>query len=646
MLASALAAVAVAAVALRVVPNIPAFHEARFSRMGLRDLARGQEAHADDPIFLYYFGKRLNEAGQYATALPVLARAAGIDPDAARVRDEWARALLASGHVSEAFGELRQYEGTHPRSAQAHLLVGKFYATEQNYEAARIALEASVKRGLDTAEVWSLLAHVRIKLGNNGGAQEALARALRLRPDSADDHLQLAVLLTAGDPARARREYARAVDLAPRNATCRREFSRFLLNVGDTSAAEREARAAVALDGSDSLARLMVGRCLLAEGRAREAVPFLEQSAQLGPTDPLPAGELRRAYALLGDRAQAARWSARFQQLTSGVSERRRLDDATIAHPEDAAAHRRYAAALAQIGDVNGCVRQHAMELHCRPDSPPALVAAARDLDRCGSSALALPLLRQATAGPGNSPEAFEALGDTLAHLGRVHEAAVDYDRLRDWRPERRKLYQQRLRDAAARVAAGTSPVEQILRCALQTSDPDAAMALLNEARAQEPGNTRCLHALLRLQFARGKRDAAADTARALCALAPEDGLAHALLVIIQLDATKGQNVTDTDARPLEQHLQAARADSSAAPTMLYAAGLLALRRGRAQEAVRSLEQALRLDPNGIGVYPALAEARALAGDPAGARLATAEFDRRRAEMERVQQLARGVRQQ
>lgn len=264
------------AVAFRVVPFTAAYREARFSRMSLEDLSRAQESHVNDSIFLYYFGKRLNERQDFGQAATVLERAAGFDPDSARIRDEWARAQLGSGQVTVAFGQLRQYLGKHPRSGEAQLLLGKFYATQQNYDAARTALESAVKKGADTAETWSLLAHVRIKLGNNEGALAALDHAIRLRPDSADDHLQRAVLLTVADPTHARREYACAVELAPRNATCHREYSRFLLNAGDAAHAEQEAQQAVALDGSDGLARLMLGRSLDAQGRAREAVPFLE----------------------------------------------------------------------------------------------------------------------------------------------------------------------------------------------------------------------------------------------------------------------------------------------------------------------------------------------------------------------------------
>ncbi len=615
------------------VPYTAAYRNARFSRMSLDEQIRTQARYADDPIFLYYLGRKLNRQQRFAEARPFLERAVGIDPDSVAYRDEWARAQLGTGQVSTAFGQLRQFLGTHPHSAEAHLLVAKFYATEQNNEPARRALEEAVKLDPGNAEAWSLLAQVRVKLGNTGGAQEALERALELRPNDASDHLQLATILGT-DPQRAGAEYRRALELSPKDAVCHRQYGRFLLDHGQPAEAETQARRALELGPADPLAADLVGRCLVAEGRERDGIPYLEQAARLAPSDPLPVDDLRRACERIGDRGAAAKWQARFVVLRGEADERRALKDATSAHPEDTAAHLRYAAALARIGDVNGCVQQHAFAARTRPDSAPVLIAAARDLDRCDYSKEALPLARQAAEAANQNPEAFETLGDILVHLGRLEEAAVNYDRIRDWKQSQRAVYAQRIAHEAKILANSDAPAEKLLRQASHEQDTAKAEPLLHQALAVDPDNTRCLRALLLAQYHRGEAVNATNTAARLLTISPEDGIAHALFVVLYLRSHSKNTLSEAENRALDAHLGVAGQDTLAAPAALYASGLVELKRGHPQTAVHDLEQAARVDPTSLEVYRKLAEARDRAGDVAGAKRALAELEQRRHSME------------
>jgi tetratricopeptide (TPR) repeat protein len=622
--------VAGATLAVCALPYTAFVRNARFARLSLEEQLRQQEQHFNDPLFLYHFGRNLNARQRFKEALPVLERAVGLDPEYAASRDEWARAQLGCGRVSDAYVQLRQFVGTHPKSAAAHFLMGKFYVTQENLHPARHALETTVTLDSNQPEAWSLLAHVRIKMGNGGGAREALESAIRLRPDAADDHLQLGVLFSNSDPGRARREFTRALELAPNSAVCHRQYGRFLLDRGEVVLAEQEARRAIELDGGDSFAAFLLGRCLVEQKQPEAALPYLRQAAALAPADPLPADILRRAYRTLGDRDNQQHWEARYKTLTQYAAECRRLKNVTSASPEDSGAHRRLAAALARTGDVNGCVREHAFAGKTTPDSVKALSAAARDLDRAGYSAQALPLIRQALRGAQQSPDAFETLGDILVHLGRLHEAAIQYDRIRDWRAEKRPLYRKRLAEAAARLASSSAPAERLLRQAQRETDPAATETLLQQALALEPENTRCLRMLLRLQFARQQSEAALATAQRLIAISPEDGVAHTLLVVLWLERQGDRSLSAEEVQALETHLKAAEPDLSVTPTILYGRGILALKRGQTEAAIRDLERAARLDPNALAVYPKLAEAKTKAGDAEGAKQALAEFERHR----------------
>ncbi|HEV2471913.1 MAG TPA: tetratricopeptide repeat protein, partial [Chthonomonadales bacterium] len=219
----------------------------QFRRMSLHSLALIQRDHLNDPVFLFYFGRRLNDAGSSDQAIPVLERAAGLEPDDGPVRDEWARALLQTGQVTRAFGELRQYLGTHPGSAEAHYLIGKFYFTEGSLAPARSALQEAVRLDAGSGQAWSLLAQALIKTSDTGGAEAAVRKALAIRPDSAEDHVQLASLLAARNLPAADKEFRTAIELAPGNEEAHREYSRYLLAQKRAPEAETQARLATRL---------------------------------------------------------------------------------------------------------------------------------------------------------------------------------------------------------------------------------------------------------------------------------------------------------------------------------------------------------------------------------------------------------------
>src|SRR5262249_54539311 len=156
--------------------------EWRLARMSLEDLQRERHGRMDDPVLLYYIGLRMNERRHFAEADPILRQAVGLDPESPRLRDEWARALLGSGLTTAAFGELKEYVGSHPNAAPAHLLLGKFYITQQSMRRAMEELERAVTLDPKLGEAWSYLAVACEALEDIQGAQEAVGKAVALRP--------------------------------------------------------------------------------------------------------------------------------------------------------------------------------------------------------------------------------------------------------------------------------------------------------------------------------------------------------------------------------------------------------------------------------------------------------------------------------
>ena len=607
----------------------PAGRHWRYARMRLPDQIQAQERYVDDPLFLYHLSRKLNAQGQFADALPFAERAVGLNPDDANARDEWAKAMLGTGQATQAYAQLKQYLAAHPRSPDAHFFVARYFVTQDKILQAQKLLEETVALDPDYTRAWAILGPIYIKQGSKKLAQSALEKTLLLDPDQAQSHLQLAVMLASDSRDRAQTEFERAITLAPDDLNCREQYARFLLSNQDFGRAETQARKAVALNAGAFAPNALLGQCLTMANRYADALPFLNAAISLDPHDPTVAQNLMTAYSRLGNREQAHRWQAQYARSAHDAQQQRDLESTVRIHPDDRQAQRGLAALFAGRGEVNSCLLHHAAAEKAQPDSPRVLLAAARDLDKAGYNADALMLIRRITQRGSNNVEAIETKADILLHLGRVHEAAIHYELLRDSQADRKARYRQSIADASARLANSAAPAELLLRQAQAEPDPRKAEPILLKARELDPENTRILRLLLRVQWGQGEREAAQDTARRLSAISPEDGLSQTLLSVLLLEAAPTGSLDEGLRQEVETRLANAENDPSTLPALFYAYGLLFLKEGKVKEAVHDLAQSVRLAPDSPAAYQKLAEAKQMAGDPAGARQALADFQAR-----------------
>jgi tetratricopeptide (TPR) repeat protein len=437
-------------VCLWAVRRSPWFQQRQWEQRSLIELQQASAAHADDSVFLTYLGLRLNAAHRFGEAVPVLERAAGLDPDAPQQREEWARALLGTGQVTAAFVELRQFVGTHPRSEQGHLALGKFYVIQRALMRAEEEFTTATQLEPNNGEAWSFLAMAHSNLDDAAGALPAAEKSVGFRPRNVDDRLVLAsVYARLNRNPQARSAYETACKLGPDRPETHREFALWLLDHGGTpqdgALAEGEARKAVALNTRDSKAFLVLGRILIRRHREVEAIPALEQAATINPINPSPLLALTQVCNRLGRGAEARHWSQIYLKCQQQNNLNNELQDEISRNPTDPTAHRRLARLMADWGDIAECVKHQSAALHCLQDAPPALLAAAQDLMAVSRPEDALPLVNQAlTVDPGN-PLAHELRGDSLLHLGQPRQAAAEYDIAVAIWPNREPLYRSKL---------------------------------------------------------------------------------------------------------------------------------------------------------------------------------------------------------
>lgn len=630
-----LSVVAIAIALCAILSQTSAVRRWQLMRRPLTALIHDRSRNWDDAVYLGVLGQRLNQQGRYTEADPVLRRCVGLDPDEAAFRDEWARALLGSGLTTAAFGELKEFVGTHPASADGHCALGKFYLTQFSYPRADEELRTAVALDGGNAEAWAFLAQAADNLQDRARAAKAAEHAVHLQEKNAAYHRLLAgILAELSDADGARRHFAQAIALAPRDAQAHREYAQWLLNQArsptTTSRALGEAQQAAALSPADGATLFVLGQALDAAGQSRAALPPLRQAAQALPDATAPTLVLAQLCRRLGRPSEAESWDRERLRRQDYTEQVRRLTQDLSIRPEDHNLHTRLAQLAGRHGEVGTCVRHHAMALHCATDSPLAMIAASHDLTEGGYALLALPLAERAVQVARQNGMAFEALGDVLLALGKYDAAVKEYQTAVNWNLDRKPIVKARLeRYVAAQAADAERYYQEAARFAatevgLRTFTPQT-ISLVQKALSIQPSNPRYLHFLLDAQIAQKKMADAAQTAQRLVQLAPRDAQAHAVLAVLLTNTA----TSESDYRAIEGHLQAAAGDPVAAATRHYGLGLLAVRRHQATLAVTELTTAARLDPTADVTFYKLAQAEQAAGDSAAAARAMAVYQKR-----------------
>lgn len=280
-----------------------------------RDAAVVLAANPDDVAGLGAAYDAAVETGHYARAEATLKSLGRLAPDSAPVlfrRARWAalhgeRATAASlAARARASAVAAGAVGT--SRATYDLIIGKLALDEGRYPVAVAAYEAAVQAAPGWHAALAGLGRARAASGDRVGAEAALAMAADAVP-LPDTLSSLGDVRTAlGDDAGAATAYG-TVDVVGSIAAAQRTYTRaIVLSYADrgtrTAQAVRAARAELAIrrdvHGNDALAW-----ALLADGRAREAVPYADAALALGTADPRLLAHAGLVHAAVGHRVRA-----------------------------------------------------------------------------------------------------------------------------------------------------------------------------------------------------------------------------------------------------------------------------------------------------------------------------------------------------
>ena len=243
-------------------------------------------------------------------------------------------------------------------------------------------------------------------------------------------------------------EFQRATELDPKLAIAFADLGGVYVEKRDYAAAIPPLKRAIELSPDLEGAHRLLGYALLAQGYAREAIPYLEKAhtedalgIALLETGKLPEAltVLQRALGQNPDDPELLYYYGR----TAGLLSKQVFDDLEARFPDSARAHQMMAQDYAVLRDVPNAEREFFEALRLRPQTAGLhlqlgeLYARAQQWDKAEKQ------FRLETAIQPGSAEAFYRLGEALLQLGKFHEARealVHSDQLREDMPE--TLYQ------------------------------------------------------------------------------------------------------------------------------------------------------------------------------------------------------------
>lgn len=207
--------------------------------------------------------------GQYEQSVMWARQAIGLDPNYYRARDICAEALLNLGRPLEALEVLEEYLVRDPR-AHGLFLVGRAYTLLQDWEKARRAYEAAVRKYPDYTEAYYALSRICLRMGDRAVGEKLLAKYWELMKKR-DLHVEGMPIATDFQEA------------SVNAAIIESDLGRIHLARGQRKEAVRLWRRAMAIDPRHLAAREMLAELALQEGSPDEAIRLYRELMEMDP---------------------------------------------------------------------------------------------------------------------------------------------------------------------------------------------------------------------------------------------------------------------------------------------------------------------------------------------------------------------------
>jgi tetratricopeptide (TPR) repeat protein len=246
-------------------------------------------------------GHALERAGQPAAAILAYQSATQLDPEIPEANYRMGMLFLSRNQIKPAAECFLQEVKHHPENLAAARQLGIASARLGESEAAIRQLEPMVRRNPNDAEAWAALGFAYMGAKRVREAEDALRRALTIKPGVSAWHRDLGVVLASqGNLSGARAEYAQAAKLDPHDATAWINLGNLERRQNRPDAALNAYRAAEARDTLSPLAYEGQVDVLKGAGRSAEAGQVYRRWLDRRPDDHRARLDAVRLYDDLG----------------------------------------------------------------------------------------------------------------------------------------------------------------------------------------------------------------------------------------------------------------------------------------------------------------------------------------------------------
>lgn len=541
-------------------------------------------------------------------------------------------ARIQSGDAEGGLSDARRAVEVDPDNSDAIALLAATYRRSAKNDEALTLLREAVKRHPDDSALRLVLAQLYVQLEDRGSAETELTELVRLNPKEHKYRYQLAhFYLGQKNVDRAERVLRDAIAVEPDASELKLALSDFLATQRSRQQAERELRAFIAAEPDRAELRMGLGGFYERGGQLEQAeATYRDIIARERKEAPVLAVRNRIAAIKIGqgklDDAQAL--------LVEVLDENPRDNEALVLRANIAMAQRN---AVAAIGDLRAVLRD-------QPTSSAILRALARAHAQNGDPALAEENLRAAVQYNPGDVDAHIELGAFLAQQGKSEQAITLLAQVANDAPQSMPA-----REALFRAQVTARQWDDALRTAenIKLLRPDQALGfyfagLVEEARGTPQASTRqyeraleiqpdgaeALAALVRVLLQQKEPDAALARLQATVERHPQDAVARNLLGEVLLAEKRSAEALsafeDAIARApgwwvpyrgtalvqiadgnlhgaiqaYERALKAVAPNDRGRATLWIDLATLYERQQRPEDAIRSYEQLLTLEPH------------------------------------------------
>jgi eukaryotic-like serine/threonine-protein kinase len=347
---------------------------------------------------------RSDIAANVDTAIERLQRAAALDARFARASAALGTAILIkyekardAALIAPATDAIAAALRVDRDLSAAHTAFGRLQALTSHRDAAAEAFRRALALDPDNDEAHRLLGlRVLSPQGKTADAISELQRAVRIRPDSFDNHYYLGnVLYLSGHYREAVDAYVRATEILPARADVYTNLGATYHMLGDVDQALGNYEHAVSLGAGDALAYGNLAVAYFFERRYQQALAAGLEAVKRAPSRASLHRDLSVYYEALG----------RTRESQAACSRSVALAQQSIAiNPRDASAIALIALCEANLGKAADAEGHAAEAVALAPDDRDVLLRAAKVCARIGNKATALDRLRKAVQ-RGLSPE-------------------------------------------------------------------------------------------------------------------------------------------------------------------------------------------------------------------------------------------------